>query len=156
MVKRKFSGRDEEPENSSFGMPSQKEHLFQVSSVFTSKNNPFSKGLDENTVVVKCEVASGDEKGRTLLNRLTIDDQAKGFFATRLFLKAIGMPYKGDDIELDTDLWQGLMFYATVVYDGKYANIEKYNFEKRITQGPPIINKEDTRTVKSEIVAWDE
>jgi hypothetical protein len=85
--------------------------------------------LDENTVCVKLEVAIGDELGRTMLQRCSLDPTWKGFFATRMFLKAIGEPYKGD-IDIDTDRWIGRQAYVNVVHNGQYANVADYNFEK--------------------------
>ncbi len=138
MVKRSYSTEDKEPEASNFKIPSQKEHLFQVSDIITSQDELGIKmGLDENTYAVKCEVVGGDEAGLTLLNRVNLDPDWKGFFFTRLFLKAIGEPYKGV-FEADTDHWQARQFYATVKHSeskGKtYANIDQYNFDKKIEQ----------------------
>lgn len=130
-MKRTVNMGDNEPEKKAFNLPSEGEHLFQVVDVFTMDSEIGMKlGLDENTVSVKCEVAIGDELGRTLLNRCSLDEKYKGFFATRLFLKAIGEPHKGNGIEIDTDKWIGRQFYATVVHNGKFANIDEYNFEK--------------------------
>lgn len=131
MVKRNYNLPNEEPEQSKFEKPSEKEHLFQVSDIFDSSNNPFQKGLPDDVVAVKCEVLGGEEEGRTLLQRLTLDQSSKGFFATRLFLKVLGFDYKGE-ITIDSDFWQGQQFYATVVHNGEYANIGEYNFDKRI------------------------
>lgn len=138
MVKRSYRNiPDTEPEQKSFDRPSEKEHLFQAVDVFTYEDTIGQKiNLDENTVSVKCEVVGGDEEGRTLLNRLRLDMEHGGFFATRLFLKAIGEPYKGD-IDIDTDQWIGKQFYATVVHSGDYANIREYNYERN-----PIIKTE--------------
>jgi len=152
MVKRQGKTSEEEPEQSSFEVPSEKEHLFQVADVFDTTNAPEKMPLDSETVVVKCEVSGGEEHGRTLLNRLTLDFNGKGFWATRLFLKAIGQPHKGD-IEIDTDLWQGAEFYATVTHDGKYANIGQFNFEKTVVQKPP---EKLGRTNEGGEVEWDE
>jgi len=151
MVKRTGKTSEEEPEQSSFEVPSEKEHLFQVADVFDSANAPEKMPLDSETVVVKCEVVGGDEEGRTLLNRLTLDFNGKGFWATRLFLKAIDLPHKGE-IEIDTDQWQGLEFYATVVHDGKYANIGQFNFEKTVVQEPT----DKVSTGPDADVSWDE
>lgn len=136
MVKRSYVGLpQEEPDSSpAFDLPSEREHLFQVTDIVTYDTELGVKlKLDENTVSVKCEVVGGEEAGRTLLQRLSLDQSWKGFFATRLFLKAIGEDYKGD-ISIDTDMWCGLQFYATVVHNGKYANIKEYNFDKQIKQ----------------------
>lgn len=131
MVKRTVDMGDGEPEQKQFDLPSETEHLFQVVDVFTYEDEMGAKlSLDELTVSVKCEVAIGDELGRSLLQRCSLDETWKGFFATRLFLKAIGEPHKGNGIEIDTDRWIGRQFYATVSHNGKYANIAEYNFEK--------------------------
>jgi len=152
MVKRTGKTSEEEPEQSSFDMPSEKEHLFQVADIFDKNNAPEKLTLDDDTVSVKCEVVGGDEEGRTLLNRLTLIFDGKGFFATRLFLKAIGQPHKGD-IEIDTDQWQGAQFYATVIHNGKYANIEKFNFEKLVENKTPVTLG---RAQPDGTVQWDE
>ena len=131
MVKRSYNLDNNEPEQKAFEKPSEREHLFQVSDIYTSDNNPFKNGLPQDIVAVKCEVVGGDEEGRTLLQRLTLDQTAKGFFATRLFLKGLGFDYKGD-ITIDTDMWQGSQFYATVVHNGDYANIGEFNFDKKV------------------------
>ena len=127
MVRRSYDLQDEEP-NKSFPLPSEVvEHCFMVSDVFLTS--------DENVVRVKLEVCGGDEEGRSILNRLTLDENGKGFFATRIFLKAIGEPYKGKGVKLDTDNWIGRQFYATVLHNGKYANLDQVNFEKKVDSG---------------------
>lgn len=134
MVKRHAQGSQEEPEQKKFEKPSEREHLFQVTDIFTDQDEMGQKlKLDSDTVSAKCEVVGGDEEGRTLLQRMTLDDKNKGFWATRIFLKATGQDYKGD-ITIDTDMWCGLQFYATVVHNGDYANIKEYNFDKKIEQ----------------------
>lgn len=129
MVRRNVNAGDTEPEQKTFLLPSEKEHLFQITDIFTCEDEMGQKlSLDENTVSVKCEVV-GEEEGRTLLQRLNLYEEGKGFFATRLFLKAIGEEYKGA-ISIDTDEWQDKQFHATVVHNGQYANIDKYIDEK--------------------------
>lgn len=149
MVKRSYNLDENEPDVKKFDMPSAKEHLFQVTDVYTAQDNPFAKGLPDDVVAVKLEVVGGDEEGRTMLNRIALDETAKGFFATRLFLKAIGEAHKGA-IELDSDRWIGRQFYATVVHNGQYANIKEYNFDKVITQTASSAVKD----VKD--IAWEE
>ncbi len=145
MVKRNVRASDQEPEQKEFLLPSEKEHLFEVVDFIDSNDADF--------VLPKCEVVGGDEEGRTLLNRVSLNPEWKGFFATRLFLKAISEPYK-NDIEIDTERWIGRQFYATVIHNDKYANIGKYNFDKKIEQSrepnPGIKNPEPTE------VAWDD
>jgi hypothetical protein len=143
MVKRTYSKYyNEEPEQAKFDLPSEKEHLFQVTDVITFEDELGTKlRLDPDTVSVKLEVVGGEEQGRTLLQRLSLDENWKGFFATRLFLKAIGEPYKGAGLEIDTDRWIGRQVYATVVHNGKFANIDQYNLEKRIEQYKSPIEK---------------
>ena len=153
MVKRSGTAPNEEPEQSDFEKPSEKEHLFQVADIYDESKKPEKMTLDANTVCAKIEVVGGDEEGRTILNRTTLDFNGKGFWATRLFLKAIGEPHKGK-MDIDTDNWQGKQFYATVKHDGKYANIDKFNFEKMIEK---VDTKPDTaKPVDSDAVAWDE
>lgn len=155
MVQRTIIAPDTEPEQSSFQMPSEDvEHLLQVVDVFDMDYEQNKFNLDMNTVFAKCEVVGGDEEGRSLLNRLSLDATWKGFFATRLFLKAIGEPHKGE-ILIDTDKWIGKQFYATVVHnkskDGRtFANIDQYNLEK-------VIEEVGEKKVESpEDIAWDE
>jgi hypothetical protein len=151
MVKRRMNIDSNEPEQKKFESPSQGEHLMQVVDVFDSTNAPGKMVLDENTVCVKLEVAIGDELGRTMLQRLSLDPTWRGFFATRLFLKAIGEEYKGN-IEIDTDRWIGRQAYVNVVHNGHYANVADYNFEKsaKLSQVNPggVSNPAD--------VKWDE
>lgn len=154
MVKRTVNAGDNEPEQQSYDLPSEKEHLFQVTDFFDSSYEGNKFNLDNDTVLVKCEVVGGDEEGRSLLQRISLDPNFKGFFATRLFLKAIGEAYKGD-IEMDTDFWVGRQFYATVVHNpskGKtYANISEYNFDKLVEQ----VKTPGAGTPENE-VAWDD
>lgn len=142
MVKRTVNASDKEPDQKQFDLPSEKEHLLQVTDIFTSSDEMGVKlGLDENTVSVKLEVVGGDEAGRTLLQRLSLDSSWKGFFATRLFLKAIGQDYKGNELVIDTDMWSGSQVYATIVHNGKYANIDTFNFDKKIEQPKSTVGK---------------
>jgi len=142
MVKRRANCGTEEPVKS-FPIPSPGEHLFQVVDVLYFDT-------DENVVHAKCEVVGGVEEGRTLLHRLNIDENGKGFFATRVFLKAIGEEYKGE-IEIDTERWPGKRFLATVIHNGKYANIDEFNFDKPVNQ--PVTRADK---VTSNEKAWDE
>lgn len=147
MVKRSYILEDTEPDVKKFDIPSCKEHLFQTTDLFTHEDEIGKKlGLDENTVSVKLEVVGGDEAGRTMLNRCSLNPDAKGFFATVLFLKAIGLPYKGT-FTIDTNDFIGKQFYATVKHKDGYANIDKYNFEKVIKQGQPATPND---------IAWEE
>lgn len=131
MVKRTYNVEETEPEQTSFNIPSEKEHLLQVTD-FVDNDNP-------DIILVKLEVVGGDEAGRTLLNRCNLNQDEKGFFFTRMFLKAIGEDYKGT-FEIETDRWIGRQCYANVVHsksrDGSktYANIGEYNFDKVIEQ----------------------
>ena len=134
MVNRKYNMDDNEPEEKKFDLPSQREHLLQVTDIFTPDSEMGQKlKLGENEVSAQLEVVGGDEEGRTLLNRCNLDQSEKGFFFTRLFLKAIGEPYKGQ-FDIETDRWIGRQVYATVKHNGKYANIDTYNFDKKIEQ----------------------
>lgn len=146
MVKRTVNMGSEEPDKG-FINPSEKEHCFQIVDVLEDFNN------DIDIVFVKCEVVGGEENGRSLLQRLSLDQTSKGFFATRLLLKAIGEEYKGDKIDIDTDSWIGCRFYSTVVHNGKYANIDEYNFEKKINQ---FNKKIDEVKKEGDEVAWDD
>lgn len=133
-AKRTLNLPQEEPEIAKFQKPSEKEHLFQVVDIYEYDSEMGRKlKLTEDDVSVKCEVVGGEEAGRTLLQRLTLNESSKGFWATRIFLKALGEDYKGV-ITIDTDMWSGLQFYATVVHSGDFANIDRFNFDKKIDQ----------------------
>lgn len=150
MVKRTASSQDQEPDVKESKLPSAKEHLFQCVNVYDIDNKPEGLPIDHPDIVyAQCEVVGGDEEGRSLLNRLSLDDNYKGFFATRLFLKAVGEPYKGADFPIDTENWVGRQFFAKVIHNGKYANIDEYNFENKIDQ--VTTPKKD-----EEELAWDE
>ena len=154
MPKRTASSSNEEPEQKKFELPSAKEHLFQVVD-FVDMKEP-----DPDIMLTKIEVVGGDEEGRSLLQRLSLDDKWKGFFATRLFLKAIGEPYKGNDFPIDTENWIGRQFYATIEhaeYKGKnYANIDEYNFDKPVEQVNTNPNTTEAKATPEEVAAWDE
>lgn len=140
MVKRTASASDKEPEQSSFDIPSEGEHLLQVVDVYTQLEHPDGFTInDPDLVFARMEVVGGNEEGRSMLNRMSLDDTYKGFFATRLFLKAIGQPYKGEQFVIDTDEWIGKQCFAKIVHnegrEGKvFANIKEYNFEKQVEQ----------------------
>lgn len=152
MVKRTANSDQNEPEQKKFDRPSEKEHLFQVTDIFDYQSEMGQKlGLDDSTVSVKVEVVGGDEAGRTMLIRLSLDDKHKGFFFTRMFLKATGQDYKGV-IAIDTDLWCGLQFYSSVKHNGDYANIKEYNFDKKIVQVHKPISNPDGVNDPKEIV----
>lgn len=152
-MKRSYNTSDQEPEQKKFDRPSEKEHLFQVTDIIDYTTEIGQKlGLDDQTVSVKVEVVGGDEAGRTMLIRLTLDDQHKGFFFTRMFLKAMGQDYKGK-IDVDTDFWCGLQFYASVKHNGDYANIKEYNFDKKIEQ---IKKHIPGAPIEPEDIVWDE
>ena len=157
MVKRTYTKEyNEEPEESKFYLPSEKEHLFQVTDIITCEDELGAKlKLDMDTVSVKLEIVGGEEAGRTLLQRCSLDENWKGFFATRLFLKAIGEPYKGSGLELDTDRWAGRQLYATVIHNGKYANISEYNFDKKIEQTVPRETKPIQTPEEIEKMNWE-
>lgn len=135
-MKKTFNMDNNEPTESNFKIPSEREHLFCVTDV-NALVTP--SGEDQNIQIVKLEVIGGEEKGLTLLNRVNLDPDWKGFYFTRLFLKAIGEKYKGQ-VEIDTDRFIGRQFYAIVKHssskDGTktYANIGEYNFEKKVEQ----------------------
>lgn len=152
-MKRNYSIDNTEPEESNFKIPSEKEHLLQVIDV-----NPLrlpDGTEDDNIQIVKLEVVGGEEEGVSLLNRIRLDQSEKAFYFTRLFLKAIGEPYKGE-FELDIDHWIGRQFYATVkhtkVKDKTYANIDQYNFDKKVEQVFHVKNPDNV--TKPEEIQW--
>ena len=140
---------NEEPEQKRFELPSENvEHLFQVVDLIDSP--------DPDIAIAKIEIAEGDEIGRSLLHRVNMDSEWKGFFLTRLFLKAIGEPYKGDDVVIDPDNWPGRQFYSSVIHNkgtsGKiYANIDQYNFEKAVEQVETA-----AQPAKEQVAGWDD
>lgn len=149
MAKRTVNCGDKEPDQKSFDKISEGEKLFNVVEVFDITNSPGKLTVDNDTVYAKCVVDIGDEEGRSLLHRLNLNDSAKGFFATRLFLKAIGEPYHGQ-IEIDTDKWIGRQFYGVVIHNGDFVNIKEFNFDK-------MINQESTPQPKEiKDLAWEE
>lgn len=155
-MKRNYNTDDKEPEESNFKIPSEKEHLLQITDV-----NPLVEPGGENheIQVVKFEVVGGDEEGRTLLCRINLDQTNTAFYYSRLFLKAIGEPYKGQ-FEIETDRWIGRQCYATVTH-GKskdnsktYANIKEYNFNKPVEQYKPPVNNNPGVVTKPEEIVW--
>ena len=151
-MRKTFNMGNDEPEQRSFLLPSEGEHFLEVAEFLPSE--------DENIIIVKCEVIDGLEAGRSLIQRVSLNSEWKGFFTTRLFLKAIGEPYKGK-IDIDTDrisIWLGRRFYAFVIHaksekNGKtYANIDSYNFDKKIEQYKPPVKE----TIKEEDIVWGE
>lgn len=140
---------DTEPEESNFKLPSEKEHLLQISDFWYDDKNT-------DIIVTKLEVVGGDEEGLSLLHRVNTDDKDKGFYYTRLFLKAIGESYKGA-FDINENNFPGKQFYATIKHsksrDGSktYANVDQYNFSKVIEQVKitPVEQK------KSDEIAWD-
>lgn len=152
-MKRRLKASNDEPEQRIYELPSEgNEHLFQVVDKWIDKN-------DDNIIITRIEVAEGDETGRTILHRVNLNQEWNGFFLTRLFLKAINEPYKGD-FDVDDDMWIGRCFYATVIHNqaanGKtYANIDQFNFEKKPETG--LETKENkTFFEKQEEVGWDD
>ena len=154
-MKRSYNIDNNEPETQNFKIPSEREHLFQVTDILPAVT---PSGEDDNIQVVKLEIVGGDESGLTLLNRVKLDPNEKSFYFTRLFLKAIGDPYKGQ-FEIETDRWIGRQFYATVKHtkskDGTktYANIAEYNFDKKIEQ---VFSVSSQKEKSPEEIVWGE
>jgi hypothetical protein len=157
MVKRSYNTEDKEPTEQNFKIPSEKEHLFQVVDV-----NPLvtPSGEDQNIQIVKLEIVDGEEEGLTLLNRVNLDSNWKGFYFTSLFLKAIGEPYKGL-FDVETDRWFGRQFYATVKHskskDGTktYANIGEYNFNKPVEQYKAPVGESVSNITDPKDIQWE-
>jgi len=154
---RDYQIEDTEPEQSSFVLPSEKEHLLQVTDV-NSAQEP--SGANDEIQIVHLEVVDGEEAGRTLLNRCNLNENEKAFYFVRMFLKAIGEPYRGK-FDVETDRWIGRQFYATVKHTenkGKtYANIDAYNFDKPVEQYKPPVGeiKNPDGVVNPEDIAWE-
>ena len=127
-MQRKVKVDNNEPTESKFDLPSEKEHCLQITdcSLVDGTGTIYS---------VKLEVIGSDEAGRTLLNRINIDESQKSFYYCRLFLKAIGCEYKGE-FTIDPDEWVGRQAYANIIHNGKYANIDSWNFDKIIKEQP--------------------
>lgn len=138
---------NEEPEQSNFKIPSEKEHLMQVVDLWEDKNDP-------DVQVCKLEVVGGEEEGLSILQRFNINDQLKSFFYCRMFLKAIGEPYKGE-FDINPENWIGKQLYCTVKHSqskGKtYANIDEYNFDKKVEQ-----YKEPVKSPEEIEMNWDD
>ena len=158
MQRRTVSTSNDEPEQKKFEMPSVKEHLFQITDLYEQGNAPFDIN-DPDIVFAKCEVVGGEEEGRTILTRCTVDDKAKGFWATQVLLKAISLPYKGGNFPLYPEEWIGRQFYARVEHNeskGKtYANIAEYNFDELVEQTVPVAAEAPTDKPGQE-TAWDD
>ena len=154
-MKRQYTTEDKEPE-SNFKLPPVAEYLFQVTDV-----NPLVEpgGENENIQVANIEIIGGEFEGTTLLLRLNLKHEEKAFYFTTLFLKAIGEGYKGQ-FEIETDRWVSRQFYATIKHtkskDGTktYANIDIYNFDKKITQQFQAKNPDGVKS--PEDIAWEE
>ena len=144
-MKRAYNTADKEPTESTFRIPSEKEHLFQVVDI-NPVNTP--SGVNDDIQVVKLEIVGGEDEGLCILNRLKLNSDDKAFYFTTLFLKAIGEPYKGQ-FEIDTHNWLGRQLYATIKHtkskDGTktYANIDKYNFDKIVTQPTKTLSQKE-------------
>jgi hypothetical protein len=154
-MKRTYNAEDTEPEQSNFKIPSEKEHCLTVTDVNPLKLPDGTE--DDNIQIVKLEIVGGDEEGLTMINRVNLDQGEKSFYFARLFLKAIGEPYKGEFF-VETDRWIGRTFFATVKhtdFKGKtYANIAEYNFDKKVEQVFQAKNPDGVKT--PEEIAWEE
>lgn len=157
-MKRKFNMPQEEPTESNFKIPSEREHLMQVvdcNSLVTPS------GEDEDIQIVKLEIVGGEEEGLTLLNRCNLNQDEKAFYFTRMFLKALGLNYKGQ-VEIDTDDFIGRQFYATIKHtkskDGTktYANIDQYNFDKPVEQYKPPVNINPSGITDPKDIQWQD
>ena len=156
-MKKQINMSEEEPEQRKFLLPSEVEHKFQVVDLFPDKNDP-------DIIAVKLEVAEGDELGRSILHRINLNPEWKGFFLTRLFLKAVGEPYKGAFLA-DSDNWVGREFKATIIHnvvDKKdaggnviskktYANIDEFIFDVTPEVG---VNPDGVK--KADDIAWEQ
>ena len=148
MVIRRASASDQEPEESNFKLPSEREHLLQVVDCIEDEN-------DTDIQTVKLEVVGGDEEGLSFLQRININDKEKSFYYCRMFLKAIGEPYKGE-FDIYPDNWIGRQMYANIIHNkgknGKtYANLYTYNFDKKVEQFDAPKPKKS-----GEDIAWEE
>lgn len=151
MVKRTVTAIEEPGEGKSYELPSEREHLFQIVDVYDSHNNPFEKGIPEDYVAVVSEVVGGEEEGRNLLTRIPLLPKEKGFFATQLLLKVIGLSYKGETLVIDTEEWIGKQYYATVKHNKGFASIDRYNFDKMVENKSISVEKKGQETI-----AWDD
>lgn len=153
MVKRNATAPEEEPTQGNFKKPSEGiKHLFQVVDIISE---------DGDIVVVRLEVSGGKEEGRSVRHRVDCDPDGKGFWATRLFLKAVKEPYKGE-ISIDSDNWIGREFRSDVVHNPDkndaskvYANLGQYEYDEYDEQkktDPKLVSP----TNPTGAVAWDE
>lgn len=151
---RKVMADENEPEQSNFKIPSEGEKLLQITDFWEDKN-------DSDVQVVKMEVIGTEDEGLTLLQRININDKLKSFFYARLFLKAIGVPYKGS-FEIEPENWVGRQMYAVIKHsqsNGKtYANIAEYNFKKPVEQyKAPVGEATETKPITDpKDIVWEE
>lgn len=139
---------ENEPTESNFPLPKECEHLFQVIDGWEDKN-------DSDVHVAKLEIIGGEDKGKSILHRLNTNDQLKSFYYTRLFLKSISEPYKGE-FDINTDNFIGKQFYATIKINGKYANIDQYNFDKKVdNSGVSRASSQQSSLLDPKDIQWD-
>ena len=104
-----------------------------------------SKNDDPQAIVDYVVVNGLEYQGRSLkFHRLTfIPNDGPGAWIAKSFLKAIGQPYKGKDVILETDAWLGKILHANVgthEYNGRKFNkvkgVSSYAGPEIKTDGP--------------------
>ena len=104
-----------------------------------------SKGGIPQATVNFVVVNSMENEGKAVrFHRVTfIPSDGKGAWIAKAFLKAIGQPYKGDKVVVDTAAWIGKIIHASV--DVEDYNGKKYNKVNNVTayDGPAIAEKSD-------------
>ncbi len=130
-----------------FPIVSEGSHKFQIVDIFSE---------DEVKILLKCEVISDVDNGKSILYNVSNDSSNKFFWLTKIFLKCIGEPHTGD-VTIDTDAFIGRQFQGEVVHtkgkDGKtYANIRKL-----IPTGEPqpIRTISESKIDSLEEIQWD-
>ncbi len=129
MVKRTVNMPDEDPSEKSYPVVPVGEHKFRIIDVLPTD--------DVDTVSCKLEVISDSAKEMSMLHRTSISEKNKFFWLTRLLLKCIGEPCRGN-VEIDTDAWIGRTFTGRVEHSGKYANIREFIYKDE----PQVPSKE--------------
>lgn len=147
MVKRTYNLEDNDPQKS-YPIVPVGEHKFQVTDI-TDTN-------DIDIVSVKCEVISENGTAISLIHRINLNENNKFFWLTRVFLKCIGEPCRGNNVTIDTDAWVGRQFTGIVKHsdDNKYANIKEFIY-KEGNQPVNVVNNNPDGVKDPADIAWE-
>lgn len=104
-----------------------------------------SKNGDPMATINYAVVNGLEHEGKSLkFQRVTfIQNDGIGAWIAKSFLKSLGLPYKGDNVNIDTDEWLGKVLHAKVgvrEYEGKeYNEIKEFS----AYEGPEIKKSDD-------------